>query len=381
MPAHRAEPPHPERKAETDGCWSEGSIWRLFRRATMGNHPLCMCWELTHRCPLDCRHCYLRGAEAGPEMSLDQASHALEALARAGVLFLVYTGGEPTLHPNFWDIAFRGKELGFCAQIYTGATHFADADFDRMAALGPFSVEITLHGPDAGAHDAVTRRPGSFAKSVRAIRELVARGVKSVVKVSVFRTNVECMDAVRNLAHDLGASFRLGNEILAAIGSRQVDAPDLVPSQDMMTAHYRDLMRLGYRPRVEIPTDDTFLCGAGRGTLAMDPTGLILPCVIWREPLGNVLEKPFGEIWNGEAARRVREFRYKDLLTCRTCDVRQVCKVCPGEGWLRWRDPVRPAETTCRCAQAKHAALLEWQAAEDPQAASKAPDPLPGSTR
>jgi radical SAM protein with 4Fe4S-binding SPASM domain len=345
-----------------DGCLGCGTAARLMLSAAMANRPLAASWELTHRCPLSCRHCYLQGAWTASEMPASDAFRTLETLARAGVLFLLFTGGEPTLHPAFWEIAARARRLGFCIQIYTGGSHLDGADLDRLAGIAPLNVEITVHSCDAAAHDAITRRPGSFLAAVASLKGLRERGVRTVLKVTVSSANIESLSRLRDLSGELGAVLRVGTEIVPSAGTGAIAAPDLLPARAKLAEYYR-----GLSPHVtfsgEPPPADAIPCGAGRSSLAIGPDGQVYPCVIWREPLGNILEKTFGEIWDGEAARRVRAIRFGDTAECMRCEALAVCRRCPGESWLRWRDPARPAEYNCERGKAMLAAV-RGQAAE-----------------
>ncbi|MCX7803936.1 MAG: radical SAM protein [Planctomycetota bacterium] len=374
------------------------SASNLILRAALSSRPLGASWELTHRCPLACRHCYLIGAAVSGEMSREEAFRALDVLARAGVLFLVFTGGEPTCHPAFRDIASRAKRTGFCIQVYTGGANLEESDWDFFAGLSPLNVEITIHSPEPETHDSVTGRPGSFERAVRSLGEMRRRGVRTVLKVTVSSLNVGSLERMRMLASDLGAALRVGAEIVPAAGPMRMTAPDLAVTPAALAAYYRsvaarsgnaDLPAVGCgspdregagvsdgsggpencrapgggdvsRGRERDagaasgaeaggirPPADAMPCGAGRSSLALDPLGTVYPCVTWREPLGNLLREPFGAIWNGEAARRVRAVRFGDSAECMACEALPFCRRCPGESWLRWRDPRRPAEYNC----------------------------------
>lgn len=395
-----------------DPCRPARGDSNLLLKAALSNHPIGASWELTHRCPLACRHCYLIGAAISGEMPREEAFRALDVLARAGVLFLVLTGGEPTCHPAFRDIAARAKRTGFCIQVYTGGANLDGRDWDFFAELSPLNVEITIHSPEPSAHDSVTGCPGSFERAVRSIWEMSRRGVRTVLKVTVSALNVGSLDRLRALASELGAAFRVGAEIVPAAGPMRVAAPDLLVPPARLVAYYRsaaggfegggrvpdlggasrcgdgsaDADDAGAAPAgaADIPPADAMPCGAGRSSLALDPLGTVYPCVTWREPMGNLLREPFDAIWNGDAARKVRAVRFGDSAECMACEALPFCRRCPGESWLRRRDPRRPAEYNCARGRAALEALRPkgrgLKGEEYPERAAAPPDAADAAT-
>ena len=75
--------------------------------------------ELTYRCNLDCFYCYNDRNKQGTPLSLDQYRVLLEDLARMQTLYLMLTGGEPMIHPHFFEIGSIAKELGFVVRVRT----------------------------------------------------------------------------------------------------------------------------------------------------------------------------------------------------------------------------------------------------------------------
>jgi hypothetical protein len=97
--------------------------------------------ELTYQCNLDCFFCYNDRAKTGRPLSLEQYRTLLEDLARMQTLFLMLTGGEPMIHPHFFEIGRMTKELGFVVRVRTNG-HTAVPAQRRAAAGGGRS----LHG-------------------------------------------------------------------------------------------------------------------------------------------------------------------------------------------------------------------------------------------
>ena len=75
--------------------------------------------ELTYSCNLDCFFCYNDRAKPGKPLSLDQYEILLKDLAGMQTMFLMLTGGEPMVHPHFFEIGAMARELGFVVRVRT----------------------------------------------------------------------------------------------------------------------------------------------------------------------------------------------------------------------------------------------------------------------
>ena len=118
------------------------------------NIPIEMVLELSRRCNLACCHCYNIKDEA--QLSLEQARDILMQLRRAGCLFLVFTGGEVFLHPDFLEIAALSRALGFAIKIFTNGTLITSAIAKKLAELHPLEVGVTLPGATSGTCQRIT---------------------------------------------------------------------------------------------------------------------------------------------------------------------------------------------------------------------------------
>jgi MoaA/NifB/PqqE/SkfB family radical SAM enzyme len=137
-------------------------------------------WELTYRCNQRCSHCYLDvlspNARVSDELTTAECLRIVDDLAAAGALNLALSGGEPFLRRDLFHIAAYARSKGFLLRIFSNGLLITPALADRMAALHPYAVEVSLYGADAQTHDAITSRPGSFGRTVRALRLLRERG-------------------------------------------------------------------------------------------------------------------------------------------------------------------------------------------------------------
>ena len=112
--------------------------------------PVSVIAELTRRCPLSCLHCYLpetRGrAKAAGELNTAQWKDILEQLARAGALYLAFTGGEPLLRPDLPELCRRAKELHFDIRVFSTGLGLTAELAGELRAAGVSVFELSFYG-------------------------------------------------------------------------------------------------------------------------------------------------------------------------------------------------------------------------------------------
>src|SRR6185436_11771541 len=139
---------------------------RLSTRAARDHLPLEVLLEITHRCNLPCKHCYLPDHDDHGELTLDEIRGLFDQLAAAGTLFLTLTGGEVCSRTDFLEIVDAAVERGFTVKVLTNATMVTDEIAAHLFAAGVLEVSVSIYGPNAEVHDAVTDMPGSFVRTL-----------------------------------------------------------------------------------------------------------------------------------------------------------------------------------------------------------------------
>jgi MoaA/NifB/PqqE/SkfB family radical SAM enzyme len=169
-------------------------------------------WELTYRCNERCTHCYLDvlapGARVPGELGTAECKRVLDELAALGALTVTFSGGEALVRSDFFEIALYARKKGFAVRVFTNGILLKAEVADKLAAVRPVVVEISVYGVDAATHDGITMIPGSFDLTMRAFDLLRARGVRTILKAPIMRENFRQMDALRDLALEQGASFQ-----------------------------------------------------------------------------------------------------------------------------------------------------------------------------
>jgi len=322
-------------------------------------------WELTYRCNERCTHCYLDvlapSAEAPGELNTQECFRVVDELAALGVLNLTFSGGEILVRRDFFEIAEYAHSKRFLLRLFTNGTLVRPAVADRIAALHPYAVEISLYGVDAETHEDVTRLPRSFELSLRALRLLHERGVHTVLKTPLMHHNVRQYDALQALAEELGAQFRHSVTITPQ------DTGGLDPLRHRMTDDdlfwlFRKTIEPGYWEKRAL-SPDARTCGITLNACDLDPYGNVFPCVQTRIAAGNVRVQSLPGIWKESLLwTELGNLTLSELPVCGQCELRSFCVRCHGLAQVEDGDLRGPASVNCREALVRRQVLIEKSA-------------------
>jgi AdoMet-dependent heme synthase len=302
--------------------------------------PLTVQLDLTYRCNERCVHCYLDHQDHG-EMTTSEIKGLLKELADAGVLFLTLSGGEIMLRRDFFEILEYARALTFCVKLKTNAILIREREAERIRSLGVQSIQISIYSHRPEVHDAITKVPGSLARSLKAIRFLKARGLKVIVANVQMMQNRGDYPHVRAMADELGVDFTLDPTITPKMdGDRSI--LNLNIEQTALEHLFHDEALAGNveefcaPPRQADDDDlDALPCSAGHTACYVSPYGDVYPCVQFPLPSGNVRRTPFLDIWlHSSQLNDVRSIRVRNLPTCSQCSHVASCTRCPGLAFL-----------------------------------------------
>lgn len=305
--------------------------------------PICLTWELTYACNLECVHCLSSSGRRDPrELSTDEAKAVLDELHDLQVFYINVGGGEPMIRRDFFELVEYSIGKGIGVKFSTNGA-FIDADkARRLAAMDYLDIQISLDGTDALTNDAV-RGDGSYATAFRAMDHLrdagfVERNGPFKISVVVTRHNVDQLDEFKALADTYGAQLRITR--LRPSGRGADSWHDLHPTNAQQRRIYEWLLAHGDN----VLTGDSFfhlnalgdenlpglnLCGAGRVVCLIDPIGDVYACpfVIHDEfKAGSVRDVGgFGAVWKqSDLFRELRE--PESAGACASCGSFDACQ-------------------------------------------------------
>ncbi len=249
--------------------------------------PICLTWELTYACNLQCVHCLSSsGQRDDRELSTQQAFAVLDELRDLQVFYINIGGGEPMIRRDFFDIIEYSIANDIGVKFSTNGAFIDEKNARRLAAMDYLDIQISLDGIDAITNDPV-RGEGSYNIARRAMDNLKAANFGPFkISVVVTRHNVDQLDEFKALADSYGAQLRITR--LRPSG-RGVDSwNDLHPTNEQQVQIYNWLLAHGEN----VLTGDSFfhlnalgealpglnMCGAGRVVCLIDPIGDVYAC-------------------------------------------------------------------------------------------------------
>jgi radical SAM protein with 4Fe4S-binding SPASM domain len=300
--------------------------------------PLSVQLDLTYRCNEKCIHCYLDHEDHG-ELTTAEVKALLDQLAEAGVFFLILSGGEIFLRRDLFELVEHARRLLFSVKLKTNAVMIRKAKAARIAALGVDSVQISVYSHKADVHDAITKLPGSFRRTIEGARLLKAAGVRVSFANVLMRHNAGDYPQVQALAETLGVEYSVDATITPMMdGDRSI--LDLNIDADALEDVFRDATLVGNveefcappsGPLAEADALDTLPCSAGHTACYVSPYGDVYPCVQFPLPSGNVRQARFLDIWRSSPQlQEVRSITMAELQGCAKCVHGSSCSRCPG---------------------------------------------------
>ena len=338
-------------------------------RASAAQRPITGTLELLPICNMNCDMCYIRLSRTemekkGRMRTADEWISMGEEMERAGVLFLLLTGGEPLLFPDFRRLYLSLKERGMILTVNTNGT-LIDADWAAFFGENkPRRINITLYGADDRAYETLCHYPGGFEKTVQGIRLLKERGVDVKINGSVTKSNRNDMEKIYAIGRELGAPVHMDTYMLPGIHERKLpfEAQSRLEPEEAAAAEMEmlrnemnpeDLRMYVQQMLLQIKKEgnvysEGITCMAGNCSFAVNWQGEMRPCVTLEEPSVPVFETGFESAWQ-QISEKVKAYRVNEK--CRQCRLRPVCKTCVASARLETGEYDGLPEYLCRYAR------------------------------
>lgn len=321
-------------------------------------------WETTAACNLACVHC--RRLEVGAtrdELTTAEARAMIDGIAAVGRPILVFSGGEPLMRPDIWELLAHARAAGLTLALATNGTTVDRAAAERIRAAGVARVSISLDGADAATHDAFRGQAGSFAAALAGQAHLRALGVGTQVNCTVARHNRDQIPALRERCIAIGAEAlhlfvvvpvgcgvelsdaqRLSAEevesVLSWLADQAADPRLFVKAtcapQFARIARQKGALRAlrghahGNKAGMNATTRG---CLAGSSVCFVSAKGEVFPCGYLPVECGNLRRQPFAEVWRDSLV--FEQLRDPGLLhgKCGGCAFASTCGGCRARAY------------------------------------------------
>lgn len=320
--------------------------------------PLSGSLELTHRCNLNCVHCYLgprdeRQVHEGREMSTGRVLSLLDEMIAAGCLNLLITGGEPLLREDFAAIYRHARGNGLLVTVFTNGTMVTDDIIQLFRELPPVEVEISLYGATAATYESITGVPGSYEKCLRGVNSLLKNGTRVDLKTVLMTLNSHELYDMENIAKDFGVKFRFDPAISPCLNGNGDPLRLRITPEEAIEKEMADPLRVERWGKFFETFKDSTLgkdlygCNAGLAAFHLDPSGRLMPCMMTMDIGYDISGSPFMTGWEN-IMPRIRDRKAGADFACRGCKKINFCGYCPAFFRLENGREDRYSEYLCR---------------------------------
>lgn len=330
----------------------------LFRHAAANSIPINGSIEVSPLCNMDCDMCFVRLSPSEMESkgrlrTAEEWLSIAQQMKDAGVLFLLLTGGEPLLYPDFKNLYLGLKKLGMIITINTNATLLDEEWAQFFAKNKPRRINVTLYGADDKAYSRLCHLPGGYYKTIRAIELLKKHDIPFRLSYSLTKANAEDLipfmeysgkmelhcgidpymipatrernrtyqfdsrlepEEAAGYAHEIHRREHAGNGTFTAYCQNLIDIID--KAQQYAAEH------------PEMKKQERSRCLAGVCSFSVNWQGELRPCVILTKPAVNLFENTsFTEAWQTIMAGMDTILMHED---CTICPRRSICDICPA---------------------------------------------------
>lgn len=281
----------------------------------------------------------------------------MDQLTEAGCLTIGFTGGEPFLRRDIFDVLGYAKNRGVSIVVLTNGTLITPKKADGLKEIGVNKVDVSFHTTNEEVFEWFTRVPGTYTKVLRAVKLLRERGIEVYLKTTAMSINRDDLVTIRHLAIEkFGAHFRYApivnprwdgkkDNLKFRLSPEEIDQFQMVLQKDREIeskksdplARKRGRQKKRKIPEKRIRHDQLFRCGAGRSEIVINPYGEMRLCMDIPYPKYHILKGSFAEGWK-MLSDHAKNTPPGPSYECRDCELAYYCNFCPAKGWLESGD-------------------------------------------
>ena len=340
-------------------------------------------FELTYRCQAQCIHCYNPGATRNDsehsgrgdlkELTLDDYKRVIDDLCAHGLVSAGITGGDPFMHPYAWQIIEYLYQHDIATTILTNGMGIVGKE-KQLADYFPYLVQCSIYSGEAEVHDKITRKKGSWQRTIGVMDKLHSLGVPLDVACPLMQTNLKSYFGVKPYIQKYGSSKGFDVQLTDSIDGDKCVSQHLRLSPEQLAIVLLDedvIQSVDYNEReyennTHRSAKKGVPCGAGLNTICISPDGNVVPCVAFRKTLGNVHQTSVKDIILQNAfLRQWKKTSDVDYGECFSHEYCNYCKICPGNNFNDRGDYLNGGENNCYLAKIRYNTHMRIQNGED----------------
>ena len=318
-----------------------------------------MIWNFTNRCNLLCHHCYSKADANGTDsLSFEQIKDTIPKLVLAGVKFVIFSGGEPLIRKDIFDIAAAMKEAGIMTYLSTNGMYINDKNAKQIVDTFNY-IGISIDGTKE-EHDYFRGQKGSYDKAIQGIKHIQNAGGNAGIRFTLTKETQKSFYKMFDLVEELGCNKLYISHLVYSgrgLDNLKIDITKQERREyveyiiDKAFEYYKDgkdidlvtgnmemdsvllLQRFqkDYPDFVDSLTTKLKQWGgnsAGDRLGNMDWLGNVKPDPFFPKYIGNYLNKPFDDIWVNDIDEITQKLRAKPRQIggrCATCKYISIC--------------------------------------------------------
>lgn len=319
----------------------------LSARAALKSVPISGAFELTPRCNFRCKMCYIRMtpqqmAPIGRERTAQEWLEMGRQARDTGLLFLLLTGGEPFLRPDFEEIYTGLTKMGLSISINTNGSLLDDGLRNLFRRLPPAMVNVTVYGASAAGYEKLCGNGAGFGSALSAVRFFRELGVTVNMNTTITPWNIDQYEQLWALAQDMGMKLRVTGYNFPP--ARRGESPDYsrLSAEEVGELLARDVLHAGGSEQVRriaaglgtgdeismscsMEPGDPMACYAGRSQFWITWDGRMTPCGMLNTPTARPFENGFAGAWREIVEKTAAISLCPD---CKECELRGTCTNC-----------------------------------------------------
>lgn len=320
----------------------------VFQKGAAGGIPVSGTFELTPRCNFNCRMCYIHMSEkeqrsAGRELTAEEWIALGRQAVKEGMVYLLLTGGEPLLRPDFFEIYTALIQMGLMITINTNGSLIDEKAIACFKKYPPERVNITLYGASDDTYGRLCGCPNGYQRAVKGILGLKRAGIRVNLNTTYTKLNLPDMEKIVSFAKREEISIRMAGFVFPPTRSGHEETKVNLTAEEMGKAAARfDALTLekekiagqrralkacleGISPEEKKSGSRISSCMAGRGAFWISWDGKMYPCGMLSGYTADVCGMGFAKSWQS-----MKEQAKTILLPeeCMACSYQKCCPSC-----------------------------------------------------
>ncbi|MBN2072795.1 MAG: radical SAM protein [Actinobacteria bacterium] len=318
------------------------------------NHPV---WEVTSRCNLNCIHCHTKGGNrSDEELTTEEGKKLIDELARVRKFrILVYTGGEPLMRDDIFELLEYSRKAGFINIVATNGTLIDDNIALNLKKCGVAGIAVSLDSCCSLVHNKIRKNFRAFEDALRGIEAVKKSGMLLQVNTTAMEMNFEDLDRLVDFIDELGSGLLLlyqlvpvgrgkdirdsalnadyNKKLLDFMARKQKDSVALIEPVASPQYWAYLLEKSGKNSGIWLKLAQKVFhgCVAGNGLVYIKANGEVWPCPFVEVNAGNIKEKSFLDIWeNSDVFKNLRNKKLALNGRCGKCRYIDICGGCRG---------------------------------------------------